>query len=565
MSTRRSHQGCLPNISLPTFHHRIIFKMKLQQLFWSLWALLASLFGIHGLALTSSVRVSDGPINGNPRNAQGILSFKGIPFAQPPVGDLRWTSPAPPTPWKCPLNATNFGATCWNNLIGGPVYTPFNEDCLTINVWTGAQDSNEKRPVMLWVYGGGFQFGSSADPLYDGGALAEQGVVLISFNYRLGVFGHLGLAELDEEGTYSGDYGLQDQIAALKWVQENAAFFGGDPSRVTIFGESAGAHAIGILMASPLASGLFSKAIMESGSWWDRNHGSLTTFDEARQYGLDFETKLGVSNVAQLRALSAETLNKAQPYNINNDPGVSNFAPSIDKYVLPRFPGEVFHNGQEMKIPLLAGFNAVEQYLFYGLALPHCTTSQFESAAEILFSDKLPKFLALYPDTTPEMLNASSDALIGDLCIRQQTWEAADTHQKAGNNVYFYFYNYTSAYEPIASHTAEESFVFGNLLSNPVIQSFSPPTNADKRFSEQVMAYWTNFAKNGNPNGQGLQNWPQYDSSNKQFLQLGNTIAPIHYDLSRYEFIAGLRTDGVLPMNWRNLNVSASTEPPCGS
>lgn len=532
----------------------------MRRLFWALYALSTSLVEIGGLPLTSSVQLSEGLVNGNPRSSEGIISFKGIPYAQPPVGDLRWTPPAPATPWDSPLNATNFGATCWNNLVDAPVYTPFDEDCLTINVWTGANDTDEKRPVMVWIYGGGFQFGSSADPLYDGTSLAEQGVILISFNYRLGVFGYLGLTELDQEGSNSGDFGIHDQIAALNWVRKNADLFGGDPDNVTIFGESAGAHAIGILMTSPLATGLFQKAIMESGAWWDRNHGSLTTFAEARQYGLNFQRKVNVSNVAELRALSAQTLNDAQPYTFNDDPGVSNFAPSVDKYVVPTFPGEVFHNGKEMKVPLLAGFNAEEEYLFYGLALPHCTAAEFESAAEILFTDQLPQFLDLYPDT-PAFLNSSANELIGDLCIREQMWEAADTHHNAGNDVYFYYYNYTSTYEPIPAHTAEEPFVFGNLLSNPAIDSFSPPGATDRKFSQQVSAYWINFAKHGNPNGQELPNWPLYNSENIQFLQLGNTIAPLNYNVTRYRFIEGLRTDGVLPMSWRELNVSASSEP----
>jgi len=378
-------------------------------------------------SIESTVTLSSGAIIGNPRDANGILSFKGIPYAKPPVCNLRWTPPVPPIPWTCPINATHFGSSCWNNLVGGPVYTPYNEDCLTVNVWTGALKKTERRPVMVWIHGGGFQFGSSANPLYDGTALAREGVILVSLNYRLGVFGFLGLKELDAEGYNSGDFGLQDQLAALRWVKHNIAAFGGDPCNVTIFGESAGAHAIGLLMASPLAPGLFNKAIMESGAWWDRNHGSLTTFAEARQYGLNFEKKVGVTSVTGLRELSAQVLNNAQPYNLNQDPGVTGFSPSIDGYVVPVAPGQAFHNGYQMKVPLLAGFNAEEQFLFLGLALPHKIANQFKSAAEILFGQRTPEFLRLYPDNTPALLNASSDALIGDLMIREQTWEAANT------------------------------------------------------------------------------------------------------------------------------------------
>ena len=424
-----------------------------------------------------------------------------------------------------------------------------------MNVWTGAQQVTEKRPVMVWIYGGGFQFGSSSDPLYDGTAFAEQGVILVSFNYRLGVFGFLGLAELDKDGPHnSGDFGIQDQLFALHWVKQNIAAFGGDPENVTVFGQSAGAHSVGLLMASPLSPGLFNNAIMESGAWWDRNHGSLTTFAEARQYGSKFEAKLGVTSVAGLRALSAQTINNADPYNLNQDPGVTGFAPSIDGYVLPIAPGTAFHNGQQLKIPLLAGFVADEQALFEGLALPHANAGQFEAAATILFGSQVKTFVELYPDNTPAILNASSSVFVGDLVIREQTWEAADTqHKTAGTPVWFYYYNYTSAYSPDPAHTAEEPFVFGNLIPDPVIGDIQPPGAQDQAFSKQLMSYWTNFAKSGNPNAAGLLTWPAYGNGGADILELTDTSAPIDYDFTRLEFIGSFRQNGVLPASWRNV------------
>ena len=512
-------------------------------------------------SLGTTVSLNDGVIVGNSRNSAGVLSFLGIPYATPPVGNLRWTSPTDPTPWSGTLNATQFGWSCWNNLIGGPIYTPYNEDCLTINVWTAAAVATEKRPVMVWLYGGGFQFGSSANPMYNGSSLAEEGVIVVSLNYRLGVFGFLGLDELDEEGHPSGDFGLQDQLAGLRWVQQNIAFLGGDPKNVTLFGESAGSHSVGILMASPLSTGLFQKAIMESGAWWDRSHGSLTTFAEARQYGSNFKQKLNATSVSGLRALSALTINNAQPFSLNQDPGVTGFAPSIDGYVIPVVPGQAFHDGSQMKIPLLAGFNAKEEFLFEGNALPHTSAAVFESAAKILFGDRMPEFLSLYPDNTPTLLNASSDALIGNLYIREQTWEAADTHHQTANMpVWVYYYNYTSAYEPIPSHLAEEAFVFGNLLPDPPIQSFMPGGPQDRAFSNEVMAYWTSFAKSGNPNANtlGLPKWPVYASSGDvDILQLSNATTPIAFSplfLQQLRFIASFRTNGVLPASWRQLS-----------
>lgn len=236
-------------------------------------------------SISSVVKVTTGSVQGQPRNEDGILSFLGIPFAAPPVGQLRWKSPQSPVKFNGTFNATTFGYSCYSALLSLPPPTPQNEDCLTINVWTGASSTNEKRPVMFWIYGGGFQFGSSADPGYNGTALAQEGVVVVSFNYRLGALGYLALDELDEEGTNSGNFGLQDQLYALQWVKENIIAFGGDPDNVTIWGESAGAHSVGLLMASPLSEGLFHKGIMESGAYWESEHGSIETFGEARTRG----------------------------------------------------------------------------------------------------------------------------------------------------------------------------------------------------------------------------------------------------------------------------------------
>ena len=508
-------------------------------------------------AITSTVKLASGTVQGNSRDANGILSFKGLPFAKPPVGSLRWTSPVSPDPWTNTLNATTFGFSCWNNLANGPVYTPYNEDCLTVNVWSGATQITEKRPVMVWIYGGGFQFGASANPLYDGTALAQKGVIIVSFNYRLGVFGFLGLTELDNQaassgGHNSGDFGLQDQLAVLHWVQQNIAAFGGDPHNVTLWGQSAGAHSVGLLMSSPLSPGLFGKAIMESGAYWDRNHGPLTTFAEARQYGLNFEKKLGVTSVAGLRSLSAETINNAQPYNLNQDPGVTGFAPSIDGFVLPTAPGTIFHNGKQLKIPLLAGFNEDEEFLFLGLQLPHNTSAQFESAAQVLFGSEVPEFVSLYPDNTAALLNLSSSQFVGDLIIRDQTWDAADTqHQTSSPPVWVYYYNYTSPYLPVAAHTAEEYFVFGNLIFSPIFGPQQPPSAQDRAFSAQLMAYWTNFAKTGNPNGVNLPTWPAYGSGAADFQQLSSNTAPLNYNLSRLRFISSFRQNGEYPMIWR--------------
>jgi para-nitrobenzyl esterase len=523
----------------------------------------ASLDVVAAKNVSSTIVLNNGILTGSPRDASGILAFKGIPFAEPPLGHLRWRPSLPAAPWNGVLNATEFGFSCWSSLLDTPVPTPQSEDCLTINVWTAARQRSERRPVMVWLYGGGFQFGASALATYDGTIFAQQGVVLVSFNYRLGVLGFLALPELDMEGIPSGNFGLQDMQAALKWVRENIGAFGGDPDNITIFGESAGAHAIGLLMSSPRSRGLFHKAVMESGAWWDRNHGSLLTFDEARQFGDSFKIKVGANSVAELREIPPQSLVDASPFSFNQDPGIDNFSPNIDGYVLPTAPGYAFQNGQQMKIPLMAGWNADEQFDFLGLALPHQNAVQYKSAAEILFTCRMPEFLSLYPDSSNASLNASSGALVGDMMIREQTWEAADIQQKSGiPDVFVYYFTYASAYSPLASHTAEVPFVFGNLGTIPIYlrEPAAQFSLEDRAFSQHVMSYWTNFAKQGNPNNEsaGLETWPTYGSGSNDVLELGITITPTNYGLDRFRYIQSFRNNGTFPLGWRRLNVSAS-------
>lgn len=513
--------------------------------------------------LTNSVTLANGQILGNARDANGILNFKGIPFAVPPVGNLRWHSPEPPANWTGILNTTTYGASCYGPTIPQIPYTTApSEDCLSLNVWTGAQQASEKRPVMVWIYGGGFQFGSSADIPYDGSKLAAEGVVIVTFNYRLGVFGFLALSELDSEGTPSGDFGLQDQQMALKWVKNNIAVFGGDPDNVTIFGESAGAHSVGLLMSSPLSKGLFNKAILESGAWWDSEAGPLETFPQARQRGAAFERKVGATTVVQLRALSADTIASATAWNISTDPKQTAFAPGLDNYVLTNNPGTVFQNGQQMKVPVLGGFNGDEGLVFLSYGIPHATAAQFQAGALEYFGFRTPQFLTLYPDGTPAQLNASADALVGDQVIREQTWAAIDAqYRTAGlpaNSVWIYQFNYTSPYTPVAAHTTEVYFVFGNLDPNPVVfpTGQAPPSAQDIAISSKIMAYWTNFAKTGNPNGAGLPAWPAYKGAagGADFLNLANIIAPLNYKLQRLQFINSFRINGVLPESWRSIS-----------
>ena len=528
------------------------------------WSYAAS---IPDVSLSSIVTLQDGTIQGNPRDTNGVISFKGIPYAEPPVNELRWKSPLPAKSWKATLNATNFGATCW----GGPGLNAMDsngiatqsEDCLTVNIWTPANTTTQKLPVMVWIYGGGFQFGSSVDPKYDGSTLATKEVIVVSFNYRASTLGFLALSALDDEagGSPSGNYGLQDMILALKWVQANIQAFGGDPERVTIFGESAGAHAVGLLMASPLAKdeSLFSRAICESGAYWDYAYGSLQTFHEARQLGRELQKTLGVHSLTQLRGLSPDKLVSAMPYN-PEQPKPTLFGPSIDGYVLPTAPAEVFALGSQAKVPLIAGFNAGEGVVFAPEGFPHDTPRHFQNAARRWFGNQsLPTFSEQYPSSTESQTNISAITLIGDMSIREQTWEAAAAQAKTNSDVYLYYFTYTSPYSPVAVHSGEVPFVFGNLTPSPLAPQV-PPSPEDEKFSEMLQSYWTNFAKYADPNSQscdsGLAQWPKYTGGADGVQLLNATIQPTEIQTGGFEFLKGFRKNGFFPIYWHGLNVS---------
>jgi para-nitrobenzyl esterase len=504
--------------------------------------------------LSPEVQVETGVVRGTPRDGGGVLAYKGIPYAAPPAGDLRWHAPQPPLRWDGVRDATRFGTRALSAWAGDAVPVPLRgEDCLNLNIWTAAQRSDERRPVMVWVHGGGFQFGTSANPSSDGTRLAQLGAVVVSFNYRVGVLGFLAHPELDREGP-SGNYGLQDQLAALRWVKANIALFGGDPGNVTVFGESAGAHAIGILLASPLATGLIHKAIGQSGAFWDTVHGSLSTFDEARARGVAFAKQLGAPSIAALRAMPAQAVNAAAPWEFSTDPAATAFSPNIDRYVVPDVPAARYLRGEQLPVPLLAGWNDAEYWPFRGLALPHQTAQDFRSAAERMFgAGRIEEFLTLYPADSDAAASASADVLIGDLIISAQILEWLDMqHHTGGAPVYGYRFTYTSPYAPIASHLVDVPFVFGTLTPQFIVGGTSGPSDADRALSEMMMAYWVNFAANGNPNGTGLPPWPAYqpDGLVQNFGQ--TVIAHRAPETARFRFLASFRVNGILPAAWRS-------------
>jgi len=345
---------------------------------------------------------------------------------------------------------------------------------------------------------------------------------------------------------------LQDQIAALRWVQANVASFGGDPDNVTVFGESAGAHAIGILLASPLTRGLIHKAIGQSGAFWDTIHGSLSTFDEARTRGRRFAERLQAPSIAALRALPAEDVNAAAPWDFSRDPAATAFSPSIDRYVVPDVPMASYLRGEQLCVPLLAGWNGAEHFPFHDMALPHATAEEFLRAAERMFgAGRLAEFLELYPAGSDAEAGASAQELAGDLLISAQIRDWLEVQQQTVKSVYGYTFTYTSPYVPIASHVVEIAFVFGTLTPQFIVNGAMPPADADRALAETMMAYWVNFATNGDPNGAGLPHWPAYRSDGR-VMNFGAATGPQDNAWGpRFRFLSSYRTAGVLPHAWR--------------
>jgi len=524
------------------------------MLAWAAFSVLTAMGGAQ--AQSPLVYTTSGWVQGSAPDANSVTAFKGIPYAASPTGPLRWRPPQAAPQWNGVRPAINYGNACLAAPLPNPAPPsgpPQSEDCLTVNVWTPAPYDGAAKPVMVWLHGGGFQFGSSASATYSGSNLAARDVVVVSLNYRLGVFGFLAHPALDQESGGSGAYGLQDQLAALRWVQQNIAKFGGDPSRVTLFGESAGAHAVGILLASPQSRGLFSRAIAESGAFWDSEHGSLATHGEALAKGRAFVERLSNPDI---RAVPASQVNAAASWDSVSDPGITAFAPSVDGQVLRDSPANVFARGEQLNVPLLGGWNTAEYFLFQPRALPATTPQLFDAAAEQQFGKRCSwLFELLYPTRTAEQAQASAFQLDGDLVISEQTWEMLSLPQRPGSaNVYAYRFSYTSPYVPIASHTAEVPFVFGTLTPQRFAPGSTAPIQADRQLSDLIMAYWTNFAHRGDPNGAGLPVWPVHRTVGFPVMQLkANSEAGPDSDADRFLFIASYRKHGRFPEAWRTL------------
>lgn len=465
-------------------------------------------------ASSSQVKIDTGTIEGK---ASGpVRSFLGIPYAAPPVGELRWKPPAPPAKWSGVRAATEFGSRCMQ----GPIYSDMvfrdpgiSEDCLSLNVWTPAKNAKAKLPVMVWVYGGGFMAGASSEPRQDGGMLAREGVVVVSMNYRLGIFGFFALPELAAESDKkaAGNYGLLDQVAALEWVHRNIVSFGGDPANVTIFGESAGSFSVSALMASPVAKGLFHKAIGESGGAFSSNALPFEPLAVRSPRDSQFAaSSLGTQTLNELRAMPAQKILDAS---LKKDDGQAppRFAPDVDGYFLPESVPAIFAQGKQSHVPLLAGWNHDEGS--FEAVQGQSPLETLKATATKEFGEKADEFLRLYPASNDAQARRSLQDFAGDRFIAWSTWRWLEAQTTGGIPAYRYRFDLGFPHapekpDPGAYHSAEIEYVFGMLDSKAGV----PWRAEDRALSDQMQKYWTNFARSGNPNGPGLPQWPAYRS-----------------------------------------------------
>jgi para-nitrobenzyl esterase len=459
------------------------------------------------------VRIETGRVAGVAASAGSpVQIFRGIPYAAPPVGDLRWRPPAPAAPWNGVRLATQFGARCmqqhlWDDMIfRSPAAS---EDCLYLNVWTPATLSHGAKaelPVLVYVYGGGFQAGDSSEPRYDGAAMASHGIVVVTMNYRLGVFGFLAHPALTAESPShaSGNYGLLDQAAAIAWVKRNIAAFGGDPNRITIGGESAGSMSVSALMASPLTRNLIAGAIGESGSAMDPRFAARATAEAA---GAAYAAGLGAATLTSLRAVSADKMLETQG---KDDKA---FRPIIDGYFLPEPAADTFAAGHSAHVPLLVGSNSQEGPASVILGFGPPTVSNYRAGLVRQFADRADAVLALYPAATDaDVMQAATD-LASDMFLGLTTWKWFDLHRRSGAPTYYYYYrrvrpaalNWKSSPAYGAVHSSEIEYALGNIDANP---SYAW-TDEDRRVSATMNGYFVNFVKTGDPNGPGLPPWPR--------------------------------------------------------
>jgi para-nitrobenzyl esterase len=484
-------------------------------------AIAAALATAHAFA--APVITDDGPLQGVRMGA--VTVFKGVPFAAAPVGLLRWREPQPVARWEGVRRADAFAPACMQTGVSMPGETPptVSEDCLYLNIWTSAKRAGARLPVMVWIPGGGFTNGSASMPLYWGDRLARKGVIVVTTAYRLGPLGFLAHPELTRESAHgvSGDYGLLDQIAALRWVQRNIGAFGGDPGRVTIFGQSAGAMSVSLLMSSPLAKGLFQRAIGESGAVFEPLEIAPNyRLANAEQDGVAYAASLGAHSLTELRALPAADLLKGAAFSVSH--------PLVEPYVLPQAPYDAFRDGQQNDAPILIGFNAEEARAFIDVGAVKAAT--FASDLPGFFPPPLksPAFLAAWPHATDSAARLARVEFETDLRFGWDMWAWARLQAQAGRSTaYVYRFDHQPPFPAGspqagwgAGHSAELWYVFDHLG-----QQAWPWTASDRRLATLMSSYWTNFAKTGDPNGPGLPPWPRFAGPDGRVLHLDDPVS----------------------------------------
>lgn len=508
------------------------------------------------------VKVSNGILQGFTNDSTGIHHFKGVPFAQPPVGDLRWREPQPAKDWSGVRMAVKYGPRPLQKPVFGDMgfrADSMSEDCLYLNVWTPAKTGKEKLPVLVYFYGGGFVAGAGDEPRYDGESLARKGIVTVTVNYRLGIFGFFAHPELTKESPNhaSGNEGLLDQNMALKWVNQNIAAFGGDPNHVTIAGESAGSFSVSAQQASPLSKNLIAGVIGESGAMVS----SMPSLTEEEQAGTTFGTKVNAGSLADLRAIPANQL-----LDDAYKPNMPHFSPNVDGYFYPKQASEIFAAGEQAHVPSLIGWNSDEVPYQVVMGASQPTPENYAAKIKELYGDNAAEILKLYPNATPEETLQSATDLSSDRFIVFGTWKWADLLvQTSDKPVYRYVFsrirpamsakmgnataglaggvikNSGSAPAPKqpaalgAAHASEIEYALGNLHYNKVYDW----TPDDYKVSNTMEDYFANFIKTGNPNGKGLPQWPaMVKGSASHFMNIDvNSKAELETTRERHLFL----------------------------
>jgi para-nitrobenzyl esterase len=477
--------------------------------------------------MATNLTIESGALAIPEADASGVRVYKGVPYAAPPLGPLRWRPPEPPRPWTGVRPAHAFGMNALQGVLFDdidPTIPGISEDCLTLNIWTPAAPGDGARlPAMVWIHGGGSSVGSGAEPRYDGARLAARGVLVVTLNHRLNAMGFLAHPELtaESERGASGNYGLLDLVAALEWVKRNIAAFGGDPDQITIAGESAGSESVSALMASPLAKGLFARAIGQSGALFASPLRTPPALAEAEAAGLDLMHKVGARTLAELRAVPGAAIVAAAP--------ALGFRPIVDGWFLPRPPADIFAAGEQSDIPLMAGWNKDEGFNF---PLGRDGERPFADLVGGLFGERAGEALALYPAGSRERDGASARALGGDLIINHPTWAWIEAQKRTGRADIFRFRFDRAPLTPQgwfgerdsetagAFHSGEIPYVFDNLGAVPW-----RIVDGDLKLAQLASSYWVNFIKTGDPNGSGLPSWPSHRGAEAPVMALDASAA----------------------------------------